>query len=106
MDPLLLGLTVTAFIFIETDIGCDLETVVESLTPLAEVQEIHHVIGEWCFLLKVRTDSPQALEELIHQKLRKNLNIRRTFTTLATSSAYETPKLPLPAIRRSGATVE
>jgi DNA-binding Lrp family transcriptional regulator len=102
VDPLALGLTVTAFIFIETAAGCNLRTTEEFLGQLPGVQEIHRLIGEWCFLLKVRTASPQTLEQLIYQQLRSNPNIRRTFTTLATSSAFETTALPLPATNGVG----
>src|SRR5918911_3551719 len=47
VDPLALGLTVTAFIFIETSAGCDLSGVGEFLVQLPGVQEVHRVIGEW-----------------------------------------------------------
>ena len=96
VDPLALGLTVTAFIFIETSSGCDLPAVSEFLIGLPGVQEVHRLIGEWCFMLKVRTHTPQALEQIIYRQLRSNPAVRRTFTTLATSSAFETPALPLP----------
>src|SRR6476469_4241442 len=59
VDPLALGLTVTAFIFIETTAGCNLSETEAFLAQLPGLQEIHHLIGEWCFLLKVRTTSPQ-----------------------------------------------
>lgn len=95
-DPLRLGLMVTAFIFIETNAGCDLLEANDFLAQLPGVQEVHHTIGEWCFLLKVRTSTPQMLEQLIYQQLRTHPTVRRTFTTLATSSTYETPALPLP----------
>ncbi len=54
------------------------------------------MLGEWCFLLKVRTASPQSLERLIYQDLRRHPDVRRTQSFLATSSAYETTRLPLP----------
>ncbi|HEX9370441.1 MAG TPA: Lrp/AsnC family transcriptional regulator [Roseiflexaceae bacterium] len=101
VDPLALGLTVTAFIFVESAAGCDLNEVCEFLVQLPGVQEVHRIIGEWCFLLKVRTQSPQTLETLIYQHLRNHTSVRRTFTTLATSSAFETPTLPLPAAKEA-----
>jgi Lrp/AsnC family leucine-responsive transcriptional regulator len=104
VNPLKLGLTVTAFVFIESSAGCDLNEVREFLVELPGVQEVHHLIGEWCFLLKVRTETPQTLEDLIYRKLRKHPDIRRTLTTLATSSPYETPALPLPALTQAEAT--
>jgi Lrp/AsnC family leucine-responsive transcriptional regulator len=96
LDPLKLGLTVTAFIFIETNAGSDLDEMDEALASLPGVQEVHRLLGEWCFLLKVHTRSPQTLEDLIYRLLRKNPGVRRTQTTLATSSAFETTILPLP----------
>src|SRR5690349_2782153 len=104
VNPLKLGLTVTAFVFIESAAGCDLNEVREFLVELPGVQEVHHLIGEWCFLLKVRTETPQTLEDLIYRKLRKHSDIRRTLTTLATSSPYETAALPLPAFGQAEAT--
>jgi Lrp/AsnC family leucine-responsive transcriptional regulator len=98
IDPLAVGLTVTAFIFVDTQAGCDLDELSAFLTKLAGVQEVHHVIGEWCFLLKVRTTSPQMLEAVIYRKLRTHPGVRRTLTTMATSSARETTILPLPML--------
>jgi len=96
VDPLALGLTVTAFIFVETAAGCNLSETETFLVKLPGLQEIHHLIGEWCFLLKVRTASPQTLEHLVYQRLRNHPHVRRTLTTLATSSPFETTVLPLP----------
>ena len=104
VDPLSIGLTVTAFIFVETTAGCDLIELGDFLIGLPGVQEVHRVIGEWCFLLKVRTQTTQTLEGLIYKELRKHPNIRGTFTTLATSSAFESPALPLPAAELSEAS--
>jgi Lrp/AsnC family leucine-responsive transcriptional regulator len=101
VDPLALGLTVTAFIFVESSAGCELDEVGRFLMQLPGVQEVHRLIGEWCFLLKVRTKDPQSLEELIYRKLRSHPGVRRTLTTLATSSQYETPAIPLTVPERS-----
>jgi DNA-binding Lrp family transcriptional regulator len=96
IDPLVLGLHVTAFVFIETNAGCDLDQVTHDLIGLAGVQEVHRLIGEWCFLLKIRTHSPQTLEDLIYRVLRRHPSVRRTQSTLATSAALETARLPIP----------
>lgn len=95
LDPIQVGLPVTGFIFVETVAGCDLEDLAGWLARLPEVQEAHRVIGQWCFLLKVRTRTPQHLEALLHRTLRKHPGIRRTETTLATSSICESGPLPL-----------
>jgi Lrp/AsnC family leucine-responsive transcriptional regulator len=106
VDPLALGLTVTAFIFVESTAGCHLESAEAFLMKLPGVQEVHRLIGEWCFLLKVRTSSPQTLEELIYRQLRNHPSVRRTLTTLATSSPFETTAVPLPDLAREAKAVE
>ncbi len=97
LDPLRLDLTVTAFIFVESTAGCDLEALGRFLAGLPGVQEVSHLFGEWCFLLKVRTTSLQALEKMLYQDLRKHPDVRRTQTTLSSSAAFETTRLPLRA---------
>ncbi|NNJ10017.1 Lrp/AsnC family transcriptional regulator [Chloroflexales bacterium ZM16-3] len=96
LDPIALGLTTTAYVFIESRSGGNLEELEAFLSDLPGVQELNRMIGEWCFLLKVRTASPQSLERLIYQDLRRHPDVRRTQSTLATSSAFETTRLPLP----------
>jgi Lrp/AsnC family transcriptional regulator, leucine-responsive regulatory protein len=106
VDPLKLDLTVTAFIFVDSSTGCDLRATEGFLIDLPGVQEIHRLIGEWCFLVKVRTKNPQALEDLVYRQLRNHPGVRRTLTTLATSSPFETTALPLPAFERTERDVE
>lgn len=98
LDPIALGLTTTAYVFIESRAGCDLEALEQFISDLPGVQELSRIIGEWCFLMKARTASPQDLERLIYHDLRRHPDVRRTQSTLATSSAFETTRLPLPEI--------
>jgi Lrp/AsnC family leucine-responsive transcriptional regulator len=106
VDPLALGLTVTAFIFIESTAGCNLEAAEAFLKQLPGIQELHRLIGEWCFMVKVRTSSPQTLEDLIYRQLRNHPSVRRTLTTLATSSPLETTAVGLPETQRDKTLVE
>lgn len=105
VDPLRLGFMVTAFIFVEIAGSHDIDELGAYLSSLPPVQEVHKVIGEWCFLLKVRTETPQALEELLNRTLRKRPEIQRTHTTLATSAPYEAPMLELSKAMPTDVTV-
>jgi DNA-binding Lrp family transcriptional regulator len=96
LDPLSLDLNVTAFVLIETTAGSDCDQLTHDLIQLPGVVELHRLIGEWCFLMKVRTNSPQTLDELVYRQLRILPSVRRTLTTLATSTVIETPSMPLP----------
>src|SRR3954465_10996656 len=54
ISPEALGLGLLAFIFVaSSDMSAELKTA-EQLTRIPEVQEVHHVAGEDCFVLKVR----------------------------------------------------
>ena len=99
LEPLAIGLSVTAFVFIETEAGCMLDEVLDHIVKLPGVVEVHRLMGEWCFLLKVRTQTPQSLEDLVYRDLRSYPSVRRTLTTLATSAALETTALPLPTLK-------
>lgn len=106
VDPLALKLNVTAFIFVESAAGCDLDGLTEMLVQLPGVQEVHRVLGEWCFLLKVRTQTPQTLEDVIYHEIRNHPSVRRTFTVLSTSAPYETPNVPVPELLYSQVIVK
>jgi Lrp/AsnC family transcriptional regulator, leucine-responsive regulatory protein len=95
VNPLALGLTVTAFILVETMAGCDLDEAIADIAAIPGVIELHRLIGEWCLLLKVRTASPQTLEDLVYRTLRRHPSVRRTQTTLATSAVVETAAQPV-----------
>src|SRR5690242_9541160 len=45
VDPLKVGLSVTAFIFVETVAGCDLDEVGDDMARFPGVQEVHRMIG-------------------------------------------------------------
>ena len=49
LEPLAIGLSVTAFVFIETEAGCMLDEVLDHIVKLPGVVEVHRLMGEWCF---------------------------------------------------------
>lgn len=67
-----------------------------ALKGIAEVQEIHHVAGEDCFLVKVRTKNTEALATLLRDEFGAIESIRSTRTTIVLNSVKETNVLPLP----------
>jgi Lrp/AsnC family transcriptional regulator, leucine-responsive regulatory protein len=96
LNPLQLGLHVTAFVLVDIEKCCDYVQLGEQLAAIAEVQEAHRVIGEWAYLLKVRTPTPQTLERVVSETVWRLAGVRRTLTILSTSSPHETITLPLP----------
>src|SRR4051812_14129974 len=61
INPEAIGLTLLAFIFIKTAEGPGNAAVAKQLAKIPEVLELHHIAGEDCYLLKIRSANPQAL---------------------------------------------
>src|SRR5574341_833488 len=55
LNPKELGLGLLAFIFVRTDEGPGKPETGPLLAEIPEVQEVHHIAGEDCYLVKIRT---------------------------------------------------
>jgi Lrp/AsnC family leucine-responsive transcriptional regulator len=65
----------------------------KALAKVTEVQEVHMVAGEDCFLVKVRVENPAALTELLRTKIATISSIRSTSTTIVLETVKETSEL-------------
>lgn len=98
IDPSAVRQKLLAFIFIKSKEGftCSSETA-KSLAAIPEVQEVHHIAGEDCFLVKVRTADSASLMELMRNSLQKIPNILSTKTTIVLETVKEEQQLVIPA---------
>jgi Lrp/AsnC family leucine-responsive transcriptional regulator len=89
LDPRALGIPLVAFIFVHADerVG-GLETG-RKIARFPEVQEVHQVAGEDCYLVKVRVSDTEALGTLLRDSFGTLATIRSTRTTIALSSVKE-----------------
>jgi Lrp/AsnC family leucine-responsive transcriptional regulator len=90
------GLGLVAFIFVRTDDGLGADRTAHALSAIPQVQEIHHVAGEDCFLVKVRVADTEALGQLLRESFGSIPTIRGTRTTIVLQTTKETGTLPLP----------
>lgn len=65
----------------------------KELAKVPEVQEVHIVAGEDCFLVKVRAENPAALTELLRTKIASIKSISSTSTTIVLETVKETTDL-------------
>ena len=65
----------------------------KALAKVPEVQEVHMVAGEDCFLIKVRVENPAALTDLLRTKIATISSIRSTSTTIVLETVKETSEL-------------
>jgi Lrp/AsnC family leucine-responsive transcriptional regulator len=95
LSPKALGLGLLAFVFVKADdrIGSDRTGV--ALARIPEVLEVHHIAGEDCFLVKVRTADTESLGRLLREGFGAIATIRSTRTTIVMNTLKETAQLPL-----------
>lgn len=89
INPKAIGLEVLAFIYVQLDRPKHEQDFKQVVMQFDEVEECHHVTGEWSYLMKVRTRSIAELENLISHKIKDSEGIVRTQTVIALSSPKE-----------------
>lgn len=89
VDPAAVGVTVTAFVEVSIEHPRFEPAILQRLQGLAEVQECHHVTGEFSLLLKLRVADMAALQELLLRGIGDLKGVRQTRTVIALSSAKE-----------------
>jgi Lrp/AsnC family leucine-responsive transcriptional regulator len=89
LSPRTVAKGLLAFVLVRTDSGWQAETA-QRLAGLADVQEVHHIAGEDCFLIKVRTTDTSTLGAMIRDQVSTPPNVRSTRTTIVLDTAKET----------------
>ena len=85
-----------AFIFIKATEGMGCGETGKALSLIPEVQEVHNVAGEDCYLVKVRTADSASLIDLMRTKFSKIPTIQSTRTTIVLETVKEEHKLVIP----------
>ncbi len=108
LDPVALGVGLAAFVLVRADERVGSGAVGERLAGVPQVQEVHHIAGEDCYLVKVRVENTEALGRLLRDGFGAIPEVRSTRTTIVLTTIKETGCLPLgaPAERLNGDTVE
>ena len=93
--PAALGLGLLAFVFVRAEEGVGAPETEQFLAAIPEVQEVHHVAGEDCFLVKVRLPDTAALSRLLRDGIGTIKTVRSTRSTIVLETVKETSRLPL-----------
>ena len=96
LDPHPLGLGLLAFVSVRSDERVGEQQTGEQLAAMPEVQEVHHIAGEDCFLVKVRAPDTEALGRIMRERFGAIPSVRSTRTTIVLSTLKETARLPMP----------
>ena len=93
LDPRALGLDITCFVQIRTTENVGETAVGKKLSKIPEVQEVHFISGNYCYLVKVRVSDTDAFGELL-KKIGSIQEVSDTSTTLVLKTIKETHSLP------------
>src|SRR5437660_10838154 len=93
LSPQALGLGLLAFVFVRADERVGGMGTGELLAQVPEVQEVHHIAGEDCYLVKVRVADTEALGRLLRDRFGAIHEVRSTRTTIVLSTLKETAQL-------------
>jgi Lrp/AsnC family transcriptional regulator, leucine-responsive regulatory protein len=90
------GRGLVSFVRVQTGEGAVASEISSALRDLAEVQELHRVVGEDCFFLKVRVGDPHELAHLLDERIQRIPGVAATKTTIVLTTAKETNVFPIP----------
>jgi len=96
INPDALQQKMLAFIFMKASDGPGCTDTAEALSKIPEVQEVHHVAGDDCYLVKVRTYDSASLVNLMRNEFSKIPNLLSTRTTIVLETVKEQQQLVIP----------
>ena len=95
LNPAAVDKALLAFVFVQTEERVWQFETGEALAKIPEVQEVHHIAGEDCFLVKVRARDTGSLGRLMREQFGAIESIRSTRTTIVLETVKETSMLPV-----------
>lgn len=96
IDPHVVDRGMLAFVAVRTsEFGPEMPSAFE-LSRIPEVLEVHHVAGDDCYLLKVRTRDPEHLGQVLRQQIAATPGVTSTRTTIVLETVKEDPRIPIP----------
>lgn len=94
LNPKVLEFGLLAFVFVRTEEKSGETSAGKLLSRIPEVQEVHHVAGEDCYLVKVRVKDTESLYRLMKERFALIPQVRSTRTTIVLDTVKESSKLP------------
>jgi len=96
LNPAPLQQKLLAFIFLKAADGLGCSTTGKALAKIPEVQEVHNIAGDDCYLVKVRTHDSASLMDLMRNQFSKIPNILSTRTTIVLETVKEQQQINIP----------
>jgi Lrp/AsnC family leucine-responsive transcriptional regulator len=94
-----MGQGMLAFVAVRSEEVLTDDSVAQQLAQVAEVLEVHHVAGEDCYLVKVRTKDAEQLGALLRHRIGRIPGVKSTRTTIVLETVKETSRLNIPQVQ-------
>lgn len=99
LDPRALGHGLMAFVMLRTGEGARGPVVRKKLAGIPEIVEVHRVVGEDCFFIKVRVADTDTLGRLLDDEIQAIPDVASTRTTIVVQTEKETFAVPIPSLK-------
>jgi Lrp/AsnC family leucine-responsive transcriptional regulator len=96
INPAAVQQKLLAFISMKSSEGMGSNNSARALAKIPEVQEVHHIAGDDCYLVKVRTADSASLMALMRSSFSKIPDILSTRTTIVLETVKEEQQLVIP----------
>lgn len=96
INPVALQQKMLAFVFMKASDGPGCTETATALAKIPEVQEVHHVAGDDCYLVKIRTYDSASLVALMRNSFSQIPNLLSTRTTIVLETVKEQQQLVIP----------
>jgi len=99
LDSRAIGLGLTAFVFVRAKEVSGRPDTAKRLGGIPEVQEVHNITGEDCYLLKIRVRNTQELGRILRDDVGTIPSVISTKTTVVLDTFKETTAVPIPKMQ-------
>ena len=96
INPVALQQKMLAFIFMKASDGPGCTDTANALAQIPEVQEVHHIAGDDCYLVKIRTYDSASLVSLMRNRFSQIPKLISTRTTIVLETVKEQQQLVIP----------
>lgn len=97
LSPEAMGLDLLAFVLVSWTDPATEARFLDSVTGHPSVLEVHHVTGNWNYLVKVRVRTTRDYEHFLNRVIKSVQGVQKTETLIALSTQKETWALNLPS---------
>ena len=102
LEPRMLGMGLLAYVFVKVKIRPGQPDTALLLAEIPEVQEVHHIAGEDCLMVKIWAPDTGTLGDLMTEHIHCLEDVQSTRTTIVLKTVKDTTKLPLSYVGEKG----